>query len=301
MKKNSLALLACLALAGCDSGNAQENSRLSVVATIAPVGEWVSQIARDHADVAVLAGEGTDPHSYQPTAKDMALIAECDLFVYVGGESEEWANDVIETVRTQDAQNICLLDELGELAREEEIKEGMDAEEEASVDEHVWLSLRNAQFFCAAIADMLGEIDPAHANAYKESESEYRADLMTLDRAYAATTANGGTLVFADRFPFRYLFDDYGLDYYAAFAGCSAETEASFSTVAFLAEKLDALGSAHVIVIEGSDQKLAHTVIGATRDKDKKILVMDSMQMGMAGTYLETMEKNLEVVQEALK
>ncbi len=299
--KNSLALLACLALAGCGAGGAQENNKVSVVATIAPVGEWVSQIACDYADVKVLAGEGIDPHSYQPTAKDMALVAECDLFIYVGGESEEWANDVIETVRTQDAQNICLLDELGDLAREEEIKEGMDAEEEGTIDEHVWLSLRNAQIFSAVIADRLGEIDPAHVNAYKESKSKYCASLASLDRAYSAATANGGTLVFADRFPFRYLFDDYGLDYYAAFAGCSAETEASFSTVAFLAEKLDALGSTHVMVIEGSDQKLAHTVIDATRDKDKEILVMDSMQMGMTGTYLETMEKNLEVIQEALK
>ena len=176
------------------------------------------------------------------------------------------------------------------------------------MDEHVWLSLRNARKLVKALAVALGEADPANAANYAASADAYAEKLAALDAEYAATreAAEFDTVLFGDRFPFRYLVDDYGLNYYAAFSGCSAESEASFETIAFLAGKVNALGLTTVLTIEGDNHRIAETIVANTKAKDARVLAMDSLQ-GTTGedvkngtTYLGVMEANLEVLKQAL-
>lgn len=469
------------------------DEKYKIVCTTFPQYDWVMQVLgerKDAFDVTLLLDDGIDLHSYQPTAEDIAKIAACDCFIYVGGESDGWVEDALKEATNTDMQVINLLDALGERVKEEEIVEGMEhnhehehaheefteadikdrsldefegewkslypllangeldaycehkakededetttaetylekytnawncgvtninveADEIAFVfdngksvsgqytyagyevkktesgslnvryqfelkegdapkyvqfndhgyepgevahfhiyfgdesfealaevetnpyfvkaeltneevleglmghehehenDEHVWLSLTNAQILCGGIADRLAIIDPENEEVYKANAAAYIDELDALDTQYKEVVekADAKAVVFGDRFPFRYLMDDYDLEYYAAFAGCSAETEASFETVVFLAEKVDELGLDSVCVIEGSDQKIAETIVQNTKEKNQKILVLDSLQsvtredMENGVTYLSTMQDNLEVLKEAL-
>lgn len=290
---------------------------ISVVTTIFPEYDWVKQIVGDNsnAEITMLLDSGVDLHNYQPTAEDIKKIATCDLFIYVGGESDEWAEDAIKTSVNPNQQVINLMDVLKDNIKEEEVVEGMEAEEEEETgeeeveyDEHVWLSLKNAATCVNAIADSLEAIDVANADMYKNNADSYISEINALDAKYAdaVNAATGKTLLFGDRFPFRYMVDDYGLDYYAAFVGCSAETEASFETIKFLSEKVDELGLKTVLTIENSDNKIADTIIENTNSKDANILAMDSLQSTTSSdaasgtTYLGVMEQNLSVLTEAL-
>lgn len=317
----TLAILAlcALVLAGCANktqvSKANEGSdAIQVVCTTYPAYDWTMQVLGDEADryeVTYLLDSGVDLHSYQPTIADMALVSSAALVVYGGGESDAWVDDAIANATNPDLRSISMLEVVGDAAVEEEQVEGMenkDGEEEPELDEHVWLSLRHAQAITDAIANELAAIDEEGASSFQTNAQAYDERLDALDARYQemVKTAKHDTLVFADRFPFRYLTDDYGLSYYAAFAGCSAETEASFETVRFLAQKLDELGLKSVLVIDGSDQKIAKTVIDSTTDKDQQILVLDSLQSTRAEdiqagkTYLGAMEANLEVLRNAL-
>lgn len=190
-----------------------------------------------------------------------------------------------------------------------EIADEMLEHEEKEYDEHVWLSLKNAETLCKAIAEALEKADPANKDMYDANLTAYEEKLASLDTSYqdVVKDAPQKTLLFGDRFPFRYLVDDYGLSYYAAFAGCSAESEASFETISFLAEKVDELGLKYVMTIEKSDQKIAKTIIENTRDKNQSILALDSMQsttsedVANGTTYLSVMESNLNVLKKALQ
>ena len=315
-----------------------EEKELKIVTTIFPEYDWVREALgeeADHADLTMLLDSGVDLHSYQPTAQDIMKISTCDMFLYVGGESDGWVDDALKEAVNPDMKVLNLLEILGARVREEEIVEGMEADhdheheegeaheegeeheegeahdhdhEEAEYDEHVWLSLRNAEVLVDVIADSLGAVDSANAAAYTANAEAYKDKLAALDREYqeAVDKAQVKTLLFGDRFPFRYLTDDYGLDYYAAFVGCSAETEASFETISFLSRKTDELKLPCVMTIEGTDHRIAETVVGNTSAKDQKILTLDSMQAVTAkdveagATYLGLMEKNLEVLREAL-
>ena len=490
-------------LAGCGKQNEQtasDETRLRVVTTIFPEYDWVREILGDKADnaeVTMLLDNGADLHSYQPTADDIIKISECDLFIYVGGESDDWVDDALKNAANKNMKVINLLDVLGDSVKTEEVVEGMqetehdhdhdhskevstfeddevqdrslsdwagdwqsaypfvldgtlddalaamaekgemtaeeyktyyqngyktditnidiegdhieftyedskkvgsnykyvgyyiqnwstgtkaamyrfeavdrtsgapiyiefndhmiesaapehfhirmsnesfdaivdpekswptffpadmtgedlcehmeghghDHEEEA--DEHVWLSLKNAKTLVAAIANALQELDPDNKDTYAANASAYIEKLSALDGAYqsAVDGAARKTVLFGDRFPFRYLVDDYGLSYYAAFAGCSAESEASFETVSFLAKKVDELGLPCVLTIEGKNHKLAETIVRSTAGKNQKVLTMDSMQSmtskdaANGATYLSVMERNLSVLKEAL-
>ena len=289
----------------------KDEKQIKVVTTIFPEYDWVREIAgdaSDHVDLTMLLDNGVDLHSYQPTSEDIMKI------------SDAWVEDALKEAVNKDMKVINLLDVLGNSAKEEEVVEGMEAEEEESeekseeeeepeYDEHVWLSLKNAKVFCKAIADDLSEIDKDHAETYQKNEENYAAKLDELDQNYQKTVdeASQKTLLFGDRFPFRYMVDDYGLDYYAAFVGCSAETEASFETITFLAGKLGELGLKNVMTIEKSDQKIAKVIVENTKDKNQKILTLDSMQSATSDdvkagtTYLSVMEDNLEVLKEALQ
>ena len=297
------------------NGNANTDSgKLKIITTIFPEYDWVRNIAGDKADITMLLDNGVDLHSYQPTADDIIKISTCDVFVYVGGTSDSWVKDTLKDAVNKDMVVLNLLDLLGENAKEEEEKEGMQAEEEEheegpEYDEHVWLSLRNAAVLCQKISDALCEKDAANADFYKSNTTAYIEKLNALDSQYkdAVSAAKQKTILFGDRFPFRYLTDDYGLDYYAAFVGCSAETEASFETIMFLARKVDELGLTSIMQIETSDGSIAETIKKNTKTGDQKILTIDSLQSVTAkdvesgSTYLSVMEKNLEVLKDALK
>ena len=321
-------LLAAGILGGCGKAESssisapsasQSGSKpLKIVTTIFPEYDWVREILGDKADkaeVTMLLDNGVDLHSYQPTADDIIKISDCDLFIYVGGESDGWVEDALKEATNKDMQVINLLDVLGEQVKEEEVVEGMEAEEEESededepeYDEHVWLSLKNAKTLCNAITDALETIDPANKDAYAANAAAYLEKLSALDGEYQSMVDNAArkTVLFGDRFPFRYLVDDYGLDYYAAFVGCSAETEASFETISFLSGKVDELGLPCVLTIEGAQHKIAETIVQNTAEKNQSILTLDSMQsttstdVANGTTYLSVMESNLDVLKQAL-
>lgn len=315
MKKIGIfVLLFALLLTACGNGGAPKTEdRLQIVATVFPQYDWVREIlGGQEADVTLLLDNGVDLHSYQPTADDILTVSNCDLFLYVGGESDGWVEDVLAQATNKDMVAINLLDALGSSAREEEVVEGMESEEEeeeAAYDEHIWLSLKNAGTLCQTIADALCKLDADHADAYRANVAAYQQQLAALDAEYQAVVdgSKQKTLLFGDRFPFRYLADDYGLGYYAAFSGCSAETEASFETITFLAGKVDELQLHTVLTLEGSDQKIAQTIIDNTQNKNQQIVSMDSMQSVTAtcvaegANYLDIMKSNLTALQTALE
>lgn len=322
MKKLTAVLLSLIlmisALTGC-GGAKNSDADIKVVATVFPLYDWVREIVKDDVDIKLdmLLDNGADLHSYQPSATDIMDISDCDVFIYVGGESDKWVSDVIAQAKNKDMVVLDLLDILGDKAKEEEVKEGMQNEEEkdkndkdeTEYDEHVWLSLKNASLFVTEIADALGKKDAQHADAFKTNAAAYTDKLTSLDKQYqsAADSAKTKTLLFGDRFPFRYLTDDYKLDYYAAFSGCSAETEASFETIVFLADKVDELGLKAIMQIESSDGSIAKTIRDNTKSKDQEILTLDSMQsvtqkqLSDGETYLNIMQNNLEVLKKALE
>lgn len=491
MKKIIAILMACLFALSFTTAFAESEKTLSIVCTTFPQYDWVRQILGDRAgdvDLTLLLDNGVDLHNYQPAADDIIKIAQSDLFIYVGGESDGWVDDVLATAQNPNLKTVNMLESVE--AKEEETVEGMQEEEhdhdhdeeftaediedrtladfagewvslwpmmkdgeldeycahkaeedddpattaetyrekytkswecdvkdisvkdntitfnyldgktvsaeyryagfatktsdsgkisvryqfetdsadapkyvqfndhghepgaaehfhlyfgndgfdaimestassyfapatldkvgildmlmghehEVEYDEHVWLSLRNAETLTQTIADTLCELDSANAPVYQENAANYIAQLSELDNQYKDVVANGQrkTILFADRFPFRYLADDYGLTYYAAFVGCSAETEASFETIAFLAKKVDELKLPVVLTIEGDNHSIAETVVSSTQEKNQKILVMNSLQsvtekdIADGESYLGIMTENLDVLKEAL-
>ena len=333
MKKITALLLALFvlvgALAGCGKQNdTNKTDKLSIVTTIFPEYDWVREILGDKADnaeIAMLLDNGVDLHSYQPTADDIVKISDCDLFIYVGGESDGWVEDALRNAANRNMKVINLLEVLGDSVKTEEIVEGMqeehehedahahdDAEEhehEEEADEHVWLSLKNAKMLVRVISKALQELDPDNKDIYAANADAYVKKLSALDADYQAAVdaASNKTILFGDRFPFRYLVDDYGLRYYAAFVGCSAETEAGFETISFLAKRVDEWKLPCVLTIEGAQHKSAETIVRNTTTKNQKVLTMDSMQstttqdVKNGTTYLSVMEKNLSVLKEALR
>ena len=318
-----LGLTACGSVVSADNNdlaNSRDNGKLKVVCTSFSGYDWTKEIMgsrADNAEVTYLLDNGADLHSYQPSAADMVRISGCDVFIYVGGESEGWAEDALKEASNKDMKVINLMEVLKDSVKEEEVKEGMQAEEEEEegegeeepeYDEHVWLSVKNAEILCGEIADTLAEADPDGAEEYKANCEAYTAKLDELDGKFAevAENAKNKTVIFGDRFPFRYLCDDYGIDYYAAFVGCSAETEASFETVAFLAKKTDEVGAKTLFTIENSDGKIAQAIISNTENKDQKVAVLNSLQsvdaehIGSGTSYLSLMEENCETLKTAL-
>ena len=288
---------------------------LKIVTTIFPEYDWVREILgdkADHAEVTMLLDNGVDLHSYQPTADDIIKISDCDLFIYVGGESDGWVEDALKEAANKDMQVINLLDVLGEQVKEEEVVEGMEAKEEESededepeYDEHVWLSLKNAETLCNAITDALEEIDPANKDAYAANAASYLEKLAALDGEYQTVVDNAArkTVLFGDRFPFRYFADTYGLDYYAAFPGCSSESEASAKTLSFLIDKIKEEQIPVVFHTELSNEQMTDSICEATGAK--KLLLhschnvsKDDFESG--ATYLSLMEQNVSALKEAL-
>ena len=311
-----------------------QNDKVQVVCTFFPQYDWARQIIGNTSEVelTLLVDNGVDLHSFQPSAADIAAIAACDLFIYVGGESDEWVEGVLRSAHNENMTVIKLMDVVGDSLKNEELSEGMQDEDghksadhapdedaavapgaprsykEASPDEHVWLSLKNAEKISWAIADALSELDSAGASTYQAHALDYAEKLALLDEDYRdlVQSAFSTTLLFGDRFPFRYLVDDYAISYYAAFPGCSSETAASFDTIIKLAGIVDKLDLHTVMVCENSDRSLAQAIINNTAKKDQEIFELDSMQSVSADdiaqqvSYLSIAQSNYEVLKKVL-
>lgn len=349
MNKTSLLIAAAVAAScvplGAESAAVQAAAegqpRVKIVTATFPIYDWAREVLGDRlpeTDLVLLQQSGVDLHSYSPSAADLRKIAACDLFVFVGGESDEWTERALSQKGNPRRRVLNLVKALGAAAKEEKVVEGMEHEHHHhdadhdedhdendhdkehghdkdedhdddghEIDEHVWMSLRNAATLVKAIAADLAALDPANAATYKANSAAYCKRLADLDGAYTAAVAAAKrkTLLVADRFPFRYLADDYGLEYFAAFAGCSAESEASFKTIAFLAKKTDELKLPVILTIEGARHKIAETVKRTTKSGDQRILTLDSLQSTAGESaartrYLDVMTRNLATLTEAL-
>ena len=335
---------------------APAQKKVSIVATIYPQYDWLKNVLGSRLDAVnlkLLIKNGTDLHSYKPSAQDIAAIASADMVVYVGGESDEWIEKALSATPKAGRVQVNLMEALGDRVKEEEVVEGMEHEhhhehgeeaeehehehhehaeahenhdhhehaeehehehhehaEEAENDEHIWLSLKNAEILVMKIAEAIANVDTAHAAEYHMNAALYVAKISALDAQYRAATdsATLKTILFGDRFPFRYLVDDYGIKYFAAFVGCSAESEASFETVAFLASKMDSLALPAIFTIDGSNGKIARAILDASKkSKETPVLTLNSMQsvtdaqMQAGADYLSVMQSNLEVLKKAIK
>lgn len=314
------AVLALCALGGCSGGkDPNQGGKLKILTTIAPQYDWLKNITKGAKNVSVdmLLSNGIDLHSFQPSTDDIYQITSCDVFIYTGGESDSWVNNALKNNKKVLAIN--LLDLLGDKAKQEEAVEGMqedkhktskkeNQDEAPEYDEHVWLSIKNAEFLTEKLSGKLSEKDSDNKELYEQNTKEYIKKLQTLDAEFtdAIGKAKYNTLIFADRFPFRYLTDDYNLKYYAAFSGCSAETEASFETVKYLSDKLTELNLPAIMTIDGSDKKIAATVRETSDNKTAEIYSLNSMQsmrksnVDRGNDYIEVMEYNLNVLKKAL-
>jgi zinc transport system substrate-binding protein len=286
---------------------------VSVVTTVFPSYDFVREIAGDRVNLSLLLPPGAESHSFEPTPRDIIQIQNSDIFIYVGGESEAWVERILDSVdsyKTGKLKVISLMNMVEVV--EEEIVEGMQeeeeeagGEEEAEYDEHVWTSPRNAKLIVQGISEALCQADGANAALYRRNAGDYQARLDELDAAFQ-TVVNGAkrrTVVFGDRFPFRYFADAYGLSYYAAFPGCSTETECSAATVAFLVDKIRDEGIPVVFHIELSNEKIADTISEATGAK--KLLLhachnVSKRDMDRKVSYLELQRGNADRLREAL-
>ena len=307
-------LVLIISAAGCSKTQQASSKGISVVCATAPLYDWTRKITEgtDGTDLSLIIGNGTDLHSFQPSAKDIISIKNADVLVYVGGESDGWIRDALKEPANKNRQVVCLMDILKDAIVEEEVVEGMQGEEEdgheeheegPEYDEHVWMSLRLTRRSCKAIEEALEKVSSSNAAKYKANLDAYDKKLSELDKQYEEMVkgARLDTMVVCDRYPFRYLAEDYKLKYSAAFVGCSAETEASFETVKFLADKVKALDSKAVLIIDNSDGKLAKTVLETAGKSSVKVEVLDSMQScGADLDYIKTMTENLEKLKTAL-
>lgn len=301
------------AMAGCSGDAAPDDTGrpLKVVTSIFPEYDWVRTITeRSGAEVSVLQNNGTDMHSYRLTAEDIISINECDVFIYVGGESDESINDVLASSPKNGRTDIRLMDVLKDRVREEELTEGMVSSEDEgpSADEHVWLSLTNAVICTDKITEVLSDKDPGNAKLYQANHDDYVRELKKTDEDFKAAlkSASSDTVIFGDRFPFRYLFDDYSLKYYAPFSGCSAETEASFETISFMADKLDECDSDYIAVLKGGNSKLAATISESSKSRKAELIELDPMQqvtqaeIDSGVRYIDIMKDDLSVLGKIL-
>lgn len=294
-------------LSGCGKDG---DGKTTVLCTVFPVYDWVRNIVGDSEDIEVrlLVDDGTDLHSYQLTVDDVIEIKEAELIIRIGGESDSFMNELLEVgdvrdIRLSEAEGMTLR----EMSKESHVHEEGEHHDHAT-DEHIWLSLKNAIAATSIICDRLSELDEENAALYRENADSYIAALKALHMKYesAVASANIKKMIFADRFPFVYITDDYGIEYAAAFEGCTTETDATFETVLRLSDKLTAWQTGCLCVTESSDGELAGRIIDASAKEGTKIIIFDSMQsvtkkdIENGKTYLGIMEGNLTALCDAL-
>lgn len=310
-------------LTGCGTQNTEssqkEEGKVTIVCTTFPQYDWVKNLLGEHidqADMTLLVKNSADVHNYQPSAQDMIQMKEADLFIYIGGESDAWVEDVMKSDSSLEQSTLNLSDILkkedhlieADHQHEHTHEEVHHHEEGESYDEHIWLSLENAESLCEAIAESLCEILPEYETDIQNASAEYVKQLQDLDERYVQMIQDSAKkpLIFGDRFPFCYMAADYDLEYYAAYTGCNAEIEVGFDTIIALAEKVDTLKSTYVMVIDGSDRSIAKTILETATYKQTEILELNSIQsvsmqdIERGISYLNIMEENLEVLKAAL-
>ena len=313
-----------LLLSGCASpgtAGSEDSGKIRAVATIFPEYDFLRQIGGDHLELTMLLKPGAESHSFEPTPADMITVSQSDLFVYVGGDSDAWVETILESVDVSEKEIVTLMDCVETVAEED--VEGMETHghahdhededptaadgdhEEAEQDEHVWISPRNAVRIVEKLRDALIAVDPENAGDYTQNAADYIDRLNRLDQEFQETvdTAKRHTILLGDRFPFRYLADAYGLDYYAAFPGCSSESEASAKTIAFLIDKVKEEKIPVVFSIELSNEKMTDSICEATGATKLQLhschnVTRDDFEQGI--TYLDLMERNVQALKEAL-
>ncbi len=310
MEKKIIAVCLCLPLllavtAGCK----KENDRLTVVCSVFPVYDWVRNIVgdRDAIDVKLLVDDGSDIHSFQPTAKDAIEIKEADIVIRVGGVDDSF---IEELAGNGEGTDLRLMEAEGVTLRQATLGSSHSHSDHSShdhpTDEHIWLSLKNAAACAEAICGALSELDPDGAAVYRENADKYIEKLTTLDARYAEAVegASKKYAVFADRFPFVYLAEDHGIEYEAAFEGCTTDAEADFDTIIRLANRLNEWELSYIFVTESSDMRLANAVADRVGDRGISVAILDSMQSVKGdsenATYLGIMENNLDTLSAVL-
>ncbi len=310
-----LCMLAVFSACGKQSA-VEENETYQVLCTTFPAYDWIKQISAecDLLEAVLLDTHGADLHSYQPTAADMVKVAQSELVLYIGGTSDAWIEDAVRNAGTA-VRAVSLLELLDDCVMPAEFTEGMEHDHDhehehnaAEMDEHVWLSLKNARLCVSRLSALLCEELPNEAEMLQSAADAYMQSLVALDERYtqAVQTAEHSVFVMADRFPFRYLADDYGLTCYAAFPGCSTETDAGFDTVILLAQKVDENALSHIAVTESTDGAVAEAVLSNAKMEKVQIVTLDSLQSVTSArvesgeTYISVMEKNLRALQQLL-
>ena len=284
-----------------------QTDQLKIVSTIFPGYDFARTIAGDNADVTMLIYPGSEIHSYEPSPQDIINIQDSDVFIYVGGESEAWVEKIIANLDTNHTKIVRMMDAV-DLVKEE-LVEGMEPEhedeDEVEYDEHVWTSPLNAIKIVESIRDALVNADPQNANFYQTAAADYTKQLTQLDSDIRATLSDTAhhTLIFGDRFPLRYFVEEYNLQYYAAFPGCSDQTEASTATLTFLINKIKSENIKYIFTIELSNQAVARTIATET---GAEILEFHSLHnisksdFDSGKTYLQIMHQNLTNLKRAL-
>ena len=313
--KKIISVILCMAVVlavCCSCGKTEtkkDDGKLNVVTTIFPPYDFAKNAGGEYVNVSMLLKPGMESHSYDPTPQDIIKIQECDLFIYTGGESDEWVKDILESSDKKPKKVLAMMDIADTV--EEETVEGMEKEEEENdgdeieYDEHVWTSPKNAMEITSAITNALCQLDENHQASFTQNMMAYRRDLLLLDDSFREVTDNAKrkTIVFGDRFPFRYLADEYDLKYYAAFPGCSAETEPSPSTVSFLIDKVREEKIPVVFSIEFSNGKVADTICESTGAKKLTLHSCHNVtqdEFDSVISYLSLMQKNVQALKEAL-
>lgn len=292
-----------------EAEKSKDNGKINVVASIFPEYDFLRQIGGDHINLTMLLTPGAESHSYEPTPQDILEVQNSDLFVYVGGDSDAWVSSILDSMDKSKMKIVTLMDCVDLV--EEETVAGMEEESEEEepdkpeMDEHVWTSPKNAALIVQKLCDGLCEIDPDNANEYKANTDSYVKKLNELDSKFQDVVNNSKRkeIIVGDRFPFRYFVDAYGLDYYAAFPGCSTDTEPSAATVAFLIDKVKEDKIPVVFHIELSNEQMCDSICSATGAKKELLNAIhnvskDDFNAGV--TYLDLMNHNVEVLKEAL-
>jgi len=312
----SIVIMVALCSCGSKKENAErDNGKINIVATIFPEYDFLRQIGGEHINLTMLLTPGSESHSFEPTPQDIKEVDNSDMFVYVGGDSDAWVTSILDSIDAKNKKIVTLMDCVDLV--EEELVEGMtpeeeeeveverETEEESEYDEHVWTSPKNTILIVQKLCDSLCEMDPENAGYYQKNTKEYIAQLTTLDQKFKDVVdhAKRTEIIVGDRFPFRYFVDTYGLTYYAAFPGCSTDTEANASTIAFLTDKVKRDEIPVVFHIELSNEKICDSICEETGAKSELLnavhnISKEDFEAGV--TYMDLMEHNLEVLKEAL-
>lgn len=292
-----------------DENDENKEDKLQIVTTIFPQYDFARQIGKEKISLKMLVTPGGENHSYEPTPQDIIAVRDCDIFICTGGESDIWSKVILNSIDAPNLKIIKMMECVN--AVEEEISDGMteklpiEEEEETEYDEHVWTSPQNAKKISEAIVKAMILADKKNEDFFQSNYDEYSKKLDELDKDYrnAVSKAENKTVIFGDRFPFRYLFDEYGLNYYAAFPGCSTDSDVSAKTMMFLIDKIKENKLSAVFYIEFSARKIADTISSETGAEPllfHSCHTVSGKDFENGITYIDLMKNNLENLKRGL-